>query len=111
MKLMMDLMSSSHGQTLFGVAKDGFDLGAGHAGEPLEKVVRTRAVLQIGEQRAWTGTRVPRKPQAPLTVPACCSTAEHLLQSSIRQANRSAERRQSLRSAMRELLLHTVPSD
>ena len=53
-----------HGQTLFGVAKDGFDLGAGHAGEPLEKVVDARAVLEIGEQCLDRNARSAENPGA-----------------------------------------------
>jgi hypothetical protein len=42
--------SSGHGQTLFRVAEDGFDLGAGYAGEPFEEIVDAGAVFEIREE-------------------------------------------------------------
>src|SRR5438445_5324865 len=45
--------------------------------------------------RAWTGTLVPRKTHAPLTVSEFRSTAEQVLQSSMRKANRSGRPRQT----------------
>jgi hypothetical protein len=41
---------SCHSQTLFRVAKDGFDLRASYAGEPFEEVVDAGAVFEIGEE-------------------------------------------------------------
>jgi hypothetical protein len=39
-----------HGQTLFRVTEDGFDLAAGHSWEPFEEIVDARAVFEVREQ-------------------------------------------------------------
>jgi hypothetical protein len=35
---------------LFSVAKDGFDLGAGYAGEPFQEIVHSGGVFEVGEE-------------------------------------------------------------
>lgn len=55
---------SSHGQTLFRVAEDGFGLSAGHAGEPFEEVVDAGAVFEVGEERLDGNARAGENPGA-----------------------------------------------
>jgi hypothetical protein len=49
---------------LFRVTEDGFDLGAGHAGEPFEEVVDAGAVLEVGEKGLDRDSRPAENPGA-----------------------------------------------
>jgi hypothetical protein len=46
------------------VAKDGFDLSAGYAGEPFEEVIDTGAVFKIREERLDRYARTAENPGA-----------------------------------------------
>jgi hypothetical protein len=56
--------SSGHGQTLFGVAKNGFDMAASHARELFEEIVDARAVFEVGEQGLDRHSRSSKYPRA-----------------------------------------------
>jgi hypothetical protein len=47
---------------LLGVAKDGFDLGTGYAGEPFEEIVHSGAVFEVGEERLDRDSRAAENP-------------------------------------------------
>ena len=69
-------------EALPGVCEDGFDLPAGHAGEPLEEIVDGAPVFEVLEEGS-DGHARSLKTQAPLTLPAPRSTAQQSLHSSM----------------------------
>jgi hypothetical protein len=46
------------------MAKDGFDLAAGHAREPFEEIVDARAVFEVGEQGLNGHSRSAKNPRS-----------------------------------------------
>lgn len=67
------------------MTKDGFDLGAGYAGEPFEEVIDAGAVLEVGEEGLNRDSRVAKNPRAADGFGV--STTGQVLQSSMRKAN------------------------
>jgi len=57
-------MPSAFDQAALGVFKHGLDLLSGYAGEPFEKIIHTRAILEILEERLDRNSRALKQPGA-----------------------------------------------